>query len=129
MTIRRPVFWLAVGVLGIALAIFVYGVRRQRMHDANMAKAELFKRDFDATLTAGTPLAAVDEYLRAKPVNVTRSTGSRAGRDFVKELMIETANERSVHWYCGRDSVGVIAEFSDDRLMKTRVSWWSFDCL
>lgn len=92
-------------------------------------KAELFKRELDAHVTAGTPLAAVDEYLRTKPVKITRSTGFRDGRDFVKELMIETADERSVHWYCGRESVGVIAEFSDDRLTRTRVSWWSFDCL
>jgi hypothetical protein len=129
MTIRRPVLLLAVVVLAIALALFVDGVRRQRIHDANMAKAARFKQEFDAKVTAGTPLAAVDEYLRAKPVNVTRSTGFRDGRDFVKELMIETVNERSVHWYCGRVSVGLIAEFSDDRLMKTPASWWSFDCL
>lgn len=129
MTTRRPVLFFVIVVLAIALAIFVDDVRRQRIHDGNMAKAELFKREFDAHVAAGTSLAAVDEYLRAKPVNVTRSTGFRDGRDFVKELMIETANERSVHWYCGRVSVGLIAEFSDDRLMKTRASWWSFDCL
>src|SRR5215213_2987723 len=124
MTIRRAALLLAILVLGIGLAIFVDGVRRQRIHDANMAKAELFRREFDAHVAAGTSLAAVDEYLRDKAVHVTRSTGFRDDRDFVKELMIETANERSLHWYCGRVSVGLIAEFSDDRLIKTRVSWW-----
>ena len=93
---------LAVAVLAIALAIVFDGARRQRIHNENMADAELFKREFDAHVTTSTPLAGVEEYLRGKPVKVTRSTGFRDGRDFVKELMIEVAHERSVHWYCGK---------------------------
>ena len=125
----RPVILLGVVVVAIALAIVLDGAWRQRIHTQNMARAEVFQREFDAHVTAGTLLAVVDDYLQLQPVKVTRSMGFRDGRDFVKELMIETAKERSVHWYCGRDSVGVIAEFRDDHLIKTRVSWWSFDCL
>src|SRR5436190_15874023 len=111
--LRRPVILLGLFVLAIALGITFDGARRQRIHADNMARAELFKREFDAHMTIGASLAAVEEYLRAKPVTVTRSMGYRDGRDFVNELMIEMANERSVHWYCGRVSVGLKAEFSE----------------
>ena len=127
--LRRPVILLGVAVLAIAVGIGFDGAGRQRIHAENMAKAELFKREFDAHLPAGTSLPAVEEYLRGKAVEATRSMGYRDGRDFVKELMIEVASERSVHWYCGSDSVGLTAEFSEQQLTGSHVTWWSFDCL
>jgi hypothetical protein len=93
-----------------------------------MAKAEQFKREFDAHVAEGTALAAVEDYLRTKPVTVQRSLGVRDGRQFVKELTIEVAAERSVNWYCGTASVGLIAQFGDERLTSNQVSSWSFDC-
>ena len=127
--LRRPLIVLGFVVLAIALGIAFDRARREGIHTENMAKAEIFKGEFDAHVTVGARLTAVEEYLKTKPVTVTRSMGFRDGRESVEELMIETANERSVHWYCGRDSVGVIAEFAGELLTKTRVSWWSFDCL
>jgi hypothetical protein len=127
--LRRPLILVGVLVVAITFAIVLDGAWRQRAHTQNMARAELFKREFDAHVMSGTSLSVVDEYLRGKTVKVTRSMGFRDGRDFVKELMIEVANERSIHWSCGRDSVGVIAEFSGERLTGTQVSSWSFDCL
>jgi hypothetical protein len=105
--LRRPWILLGVFVLAIAIAIAFDGARRQRIHTENMARAEVFKREFDAHLPTGASLAAVEEYLRAKPVKVARSMGYRDGRDFVRELLIEVANERSVHWHCGTASVGL----------------------
>jgi len=127
--LRRPLIWIVFLVLVVALGIVVDGARRQRIHTENMARAELFKREFDAHMPSGASLAAVEEYLEAKPVKVLRSLGYRDGRDFVKELMIEVANERSVHWYCGTVSVGVKAEFKEERLAGSEATWWSFDCL
>ena len=127
--LRHPWILLGLFVLAIAAAISFDGARRQRIHTQNMARAELFKHEFDAHLPTGASLAAVEQYLRARRVKVTRSMGYRDGRDFVKELMIEVANERSVHWYCGTASVGLKAEFSEERLTGSHASWWSFDCL
>lgn len=36
--VRRPVLLLAIALLGIVLAVFVDGARRQRIHDENMAE-------------------------------------------------------------------------------------------
>ena len=120
---------LAVAVLAAALGTGCGAAARQRIHDENMTKAAVFELAFDAQLASGASLASVDAYLTGKPVKATRSLGYRDGRDFVKELLIEVASERSVHWYCGRSSVGVIAEFNEGRLTGTRVSSWSMDCL
>ena len=120
---------LAIAVFAATFGTGCGTAARQRIHDENMTKAEAFKRAFDAQLAPGTSLASVEAYLQDKPVKSTRSLGYRDGRDFVKELLIETATERSVRWYCGRSSVGLIAEFSDGRLTGTRVSSWSMDCL
>ena len=127
--LRRPVIWVGFLALVIVLGIVFDGARRQRIHTENMARAELFKREFDERLTPGASLAAVEEYLRTRPVKVLRSLGYRDGRDFVKELMIEVVNEPSVHWYCGRVSVGIKAEFKEERLTGSQATWWSFDCL
>jgi len=127
--LRRPWILFGVFVLAIAVAMAVDGARRERIHAENMARAELFKHEFDAQLPTGASLATVEEYLTTKPVKVTRSTEYRGGRDHVKRLMIEVANERSVHWYCGTASVGLEAEFSEERLTGSHASWWSFDCL
>ena len=42
--------------------------------------------------------------------------------------MIEVAAERSVNWYCGTGSVGLIAELDAERLTGSYVRSWSFDC-
>lgn len=118
--------FLAVGALAVTGCSD--GASRQRIHLKNLARAEVFKREFDAQVAEGTALPAVEEYLRAKPVNVQRSMGFHDGRDFVKRLMIELAEERSVNWYCGKASVGLMAEFDNERLTGSHVSSWSFDC-
>ena len=54
--------------------------------------------------------------------------GLADGRDVVKELMIEVAAERSVNWYCGMASVGLIAQFDSERLTNNHLESWSFNC-
>jgi hypothetical protein len=90
--LRRKVIVLGFVALAIALAIAVDGARRERIHTGNMAKAELFKREFDAQVIVGARLTAVEDYLKTKPVTVTRSMGSRDRREFVKGvgLLLQT---------------------------------------
>jgi len=105
---------------------------RERIHAENLTKSEVFKREFDEHLPAGTPLAAVEEWLRTKPVSVQRSIGYNfgRGRDFVNRLLIEVANEKSLIFGCGRHSVGLHAHFTtEERLEKSEVTSWSFDCM
>jgi hypothetical protein len=101
---------------------------RRLVHAQNMAKAEQFKHEFDATVPKGTTLAAVEDYLKTQGVNVQQSLGLRDGRTFVQELMIEVVTERSINWYCGTASVGLVARFDSNRLVSSSVSSWSFDC-
>ena len=119
---------LAVGVLAVSREVSRDGVNRRLIHAENLAKAEQFKREFDAHVAEGTALPAVEEYLRTKPVKVERSMGFRDGQDFVRELMIEVAGERSVNWYCGMASVGLIAQFDSEKLGSNHVESWSFNC-
>ena len=115
-------------VVVVAGVLSCDGATRRRIHAENVVKAEHFKREFDAHVPKGTTLTAVEDYLRSKPVKVQRSMGFHDGRDFVKELMIEVAAERSVNWYCGTASVGLMAQFDADTLTDNYVSSWSFDC-
>lgn len=126
---RSIATFLAVGVLALALGVGCDAANRRRIHAENMAKAEQFKREFDAHVSKGAALSTVEDFLRTTPVKVQRSMGTVGGRDTVDKLMIEVAGERSVHWYCGRSSVGLIAEFADERITSNYVSWRSFDCL
>ena len=105
---------------------------RLRTHNANMAKAETFKREFDEHIATGTPLSSVEEFLRSKPVTVIRDMRymGKDQRDVVGELWIEVVNERSTILGCGSESVGIVAVFTNDQhLESVRVSNWSMDCL
>jgi hypothetical protein len=108
---------------------------RERIHGENLQRAEAFRRGLDERFPTGTPLAAVDDYLRTQPVSVHRTikpvTGTDSGQlTRVDELMIEVANEKSLTFGCGRHSVGVIAKFAPAQLLQSlEVSSWSFDCM
>ena len=108
---------------------------RERIHAEHLAKAAEFKRQFDDQLPQGSPLAAVDDYLQDKPVTVVRSLDflpqSGGGhRRVIGRLMIETAKEKSLIFGCGSASVGVVAQFTnEERLEKSEVTSWSFDCM
>lgn len=124
---------------GVTVVCFVFcavtlfggcdSANRNRIHKENIAKAELFKRDFDMYVPTGAPLQKADDYLRQTPFKVLRSLGLHDGREFVKELLIEVASGRSPQWYCGHESVGVIAQFNEQqRLTLAYVSSWNFNC-
>jgi hypothetical protein len=124
------------GISGLALvaiaAVIVgcNGPALRRIHADNMLKAERFEQDFKERFSERAKLSDIDAYLLTRLVKVKRSIGDSSGRSFVQLLMIEVENERSLTWGCGRSSVGIIAGFTTDgRLLNTRVSSWSDECL
>ena len=94
-----------------------------------MAKAEEFKRQFDRDIPVGTTLDAVEQYLRTKAVKVQPSYETGQGKMIIRALRIEVVEGLSPFFGCGRYSVGVLAEFDQDRLGSSEASWWSFDCV
>jgi hypothetical protein len=116
-----------VGVLAVAaIGLAVDHQLVQRTHDRNMLTAEQFKREFDQQVPVGASLKAVEDYLSSKPV---RAQPDISSDNFVRELIIEVVSERSPIWGCGRGSVGIIAKFTEERLQRTELADWSFDCL
>jgi hypothetical protein len=96
----------------------------RRAHARNIAKAEALKREFDKDVLAGTSLAAVEDYLRSKGLQI----GSELGRDGTGSVLVELVQEESTSWYCGKGSVGLMVYFTANKLDKAFVESWSFNC-
>jgi hypothetical protein len=97
----------------------------RRAHEANMAKAEEFKREFDRENQPGTALDAVMRWREARglpPTDLLRSA------DGTGDIRLELLREESPWWYCGKGSVGLGLRFVERKLDKSTVTFWSFDC-
>jgi hypothetical protein len=86
-------------VAAILLAVLIWSERQrlqenQRIHDANLVKAEQFKREFDQHVTKGATLEAVEDYLRIRHVKSSRSLGFDDGRTVVSEVRVENRGRR-----------------------------------
>jgi hypothetical protein len=116
-----------VGVLSVIVIAVVIDHRYvNRVHDANMQKAEHFKREFDQRFTAGARLEMIEEYLHSQPVTTQRELN----RDnWVRELRVEVVSERSPEWGCWRGSAGVILEFVEERFQRSVLASWTSECL
>ena len=123
---KATLFLAAVVAGGIAFSVWSDQQERERLHEQNIVKAEQFKREFDRDIQTGATLEAVEQYLRTKPVKAQRSLDAQMK---VEALRIEVVEGLSPFFGCGRYSVGVIAEFDQDRLRRTEATWWSFDCV
>lgn len=98
----------------------------ERLHELNLQKAAEFERQFDGQFPPGSPLGVVQAYFE--------STGKKWVQGFdvahkVSEIRFEFVTGESPPWYCGEESVGIIAHFKNDALVSTEVSAWSYNCL
>lgn len=119
----------AVGLLALTACI---SPSTRRMHAENMAKAEAFKKVFDRDVRAGASFDEVLVYLKAHnlhfgPFGLTNPQ-DEPPRDGYGLLEVEMFREKSPNWYCGKGSVGLGVSFANNKLTKTDVSFWSFDC-
>jgi hypothetical protein len=89
-----------------------------------MAKAEVFKLEFDKHFPSGTPLAVVETYVRSLGL----SRGNTLGADGTGDVLYVLYSEQSIAWYCGQGSVGLQVHFTGGRLDRTSTGSWSFDC-
>jgi hypothetical protein len=113
---------LAVG----GLAFFLYKQNAHRVHDLNLLKAEAFVKEFDSRIQVGAARSAVEENLASTGMSWVPAF-SEFGN--VLRIHIEVVRGQSPEWYCGEESVGVIAFFKDDRLTKSEVASWTSNCL
>jgi hypothetical protein len=119
----------ALGLLALAACV---SPATRRIHAENMAKAEAFKKVFDSDVKAGASFEEVSRYLKAHnlhfgPVGLTNPQDNPP-RDGYGLLEVEMFREKSPNWYCGKGSVGLGVSFVNNKLTKTDVSFWSFDC-
>ncbi len=122
----------AVVVTATAVGCYVDSVNVRRIHAKSLREAEQFKRDFDQQFQPGADQSLIDEYLRTKSVAIRRSIhfSDDLRDDWIGTYRVETANIRSFVWGCGRESVGVVLQFTRDlRLIGTEATSWSFDCM
>lgn len=122
-TTRKVILLLIVGGAVLFYADKQYA---QRLHDENLRKAEQFETLLDSHVPPGSSVAAVQEYLEGRQMKWSPSVSSYGN---VIEIRIEVAAGESPEWYCGKESVGVIADFKDELLKDTQVAAWSFNCL
>lgn len=120
---------LLVGIATLTLGLswnYIVDQNLERLQDANIKKAEAFKREFDGRYQAGAPVGHVEAYLE--------STGKRwvpgfATHGHVSEIRVTVATGETPVWYCGEESVGMVAHFKDDVLVDTAVATWNLNCL
>jgi len=117
-----------VGLVVAAVALWFYFDKRNAkgVHEQNLFKAAAFEREFDGRIQTGATRTTVEEYLERTGLKWYSSL-SEFGN--VKTISIEVMKGKSPEWYCGNESVGVIAHFCDDKLKETEVAAWSLDCL
>ena len=112
--------------LSLATCLVVGCVRREtrRIHEQNMAKAEVFKRELDEQVPIGSSRETVDTYLAThhlKISNLLDASGTGSG-------FVEMFREESPNWFCGKGDVGLALEFRSNRLIRSSAGSWSFDC-
>lgn len=66
----------------------------------------------------------VDAYLRPKKLEIQ----SRLRPNGTDEAFVEMFREESIRWYCGKGSVGLTIDFTENRLVRSSAGSWSFDC-
>jgi hypothetical protein len=123
---------LAIGLALLAAIVVVIVVvdqidmaNRRRAHAENMKNVERFNEGFQQRFAQGAPSAAVDNYLRSKPVSFFHQA-----RGEKTEYWVTVVRERAIWRFCGMGSAGLVILFgADHRLESVRVSFWSMDCL
>jgi hypothetical protein len=121
---RMSLDWIGLWLVSSLLLIGCVRPETRRAHARNIAKAEVFKREFDANVPSGAPLATVEAYVRSKGFELV----GELDREGTGDKLLELIREDSINWYCGKGSVGLIVYFAQSRMDRAWVESWSFDC-